>query len=420
MSFRAIVPTVLSAMLFAACADDDAISGPHLDRFAVAFALDAGATCGATLMPADQCAALVAIYNAMDGASWTPHNDWAAEPDPCAWEGVFCNEDATVRWLHLHESQVTGAIPGAIGNLVDLEALILFDNQITGPIPPELGNLPKLVAINAWGNQLSGPIPVELANLASLEVLALAENELDGSIPAELATMPSLVYLRLEDNHLSGEIPAAFGSAPALAHLNLRGNNLEGPIPPELGASPTLRLLALNHNQLSGPVPSALADLPSLGYLYLTGNALEGLLPLPVAELGDAIDCRIGPEIWDGNEGVYMPDVDAYRAWDIDGDGFICGIPFSSAEDIGEDAVEDVDELVPDPLNEGQATALTTKIQNAIDKAANGQYRAAINQMEAFIAQVTDMVANGTLTSAEAAALIEQAESLIAIWSELL
>jgi hypothetical protein len=51
---------------------------------------------------------------------------------------------------------------------------------------------------------------------------------------------------------------------------------------------------------------------------------------------------------------------------------------------------------------------------------ANGQYNAAINQMQAFISQVTDMVSNGTFTSAEAAPLIEQAESLIAIWTELL
>jgi hypothetical protein len=98
----------------------------------------------------------------------------------------------------------------------------------------------------------------------------------------------------------------------------------------------------------------------------------------------------------------------------------ICDLPFATAEDIGEDAVDEIDDLVPDVLNEGQANALKSKIENAIAKAANGQYNAAINQMQAFITQLNDMVANGTLTAEQAAPFLDQAQWLIAIWTALL
>lgn len=55
-----------------------------------------------------------------------------------------------------------------------------------------------------------------------------------------------------------------------------------------------------------------------------------------------------------------------------------------------------------------------------MEKAANGQYGAAINQMEAFLTQLNDMVANGTLTPAQAVPFIQQAEFLIAIWTAML
>jgi hypothetical protein len=118
--------------------------------------------------------------------------------------------------------------------------------------------------------------------------------------------------------------------------------------------------------------------------------------------------------------GSTCPTSEAYRAADTSGDGRICGLAFATAEDVGEDAVEDIDDLVPDPLNEGQANAPKTKIENAMAKAAHGQYQAAINQMQAFLDQLADMVAAGTLAAEQAAPLVEQAETLIAIWMEAL
>jgi len=41
----------------------------------------------------------------------------------------------------LYENQLTGSIPGEIGNLSNLLDLVLSSNRLSGPIPPELGNL---------------------------------------------------------------------------------------------------------------------------------------------------------------------------------------------------------------------------------------------------------------------------------------
>ena len=176
----------------------------------------------------------------------------------------------------------------------------------------------------------------------------------------------------------------------------------------------------MQENQLTGTIPAALGNLTVLQRLLFYDNQLSGLVPLAFAVMGEQIfqdestGCYVGAL---GNEGLYIPDTPAYRAADTYPDGFICHIGFSTAEDVGEDAIDEIDDLVPEALNEGQANALKAKIENAMAKADNGQYGAAINQMQAFLGQLNDMVANGTLTPAQAAPFIDQAQSLIAIWT---
>lgn len=193
---------------------------------------------------------------------------------------------------------------------------------------------------------------------------------------------------------------------------------LTGPIPAELGSiGPQLDHLNLRGNALTGPIPESFTQLVGLSYLSVAENLLSGQVSLAMAAFGEGITlCALAP----GNPGLFMPDIQAYRDADVDGSGEICGLQLVSAEDIGENAVDAIEDLVPATLNGGQANSLTTKIENAIEKAASGQYNAAINQMTAFINQLNSMVANGTLTAEQAAPFIQQAEALIAIWTELL
>ena len=92
-------------------------------------------------------------------------------------------------------------------------------------------NVSRLERLEIGFNELSGPIPGELGNLSSLWRLALYENDLTGPIPPELANLLSLTQLWLRDNDLTGPIPPELGNLIGLTHLDLSSNDLSGPIP---------------------------------------------------------------------------------------------------------------------------------------------------------------------------------------------
>ena len=98
--------------------------------------------------------ALISLYNATGGDSWSDKSGWKDAPtladgfnsDPCAepvWFGVTCQGNSVTR-LYLIINQLTGSIPSEVGSLSNLQFLGLNYNQLTGPIPSELGNLTNL------------------------------------------------------------------------------------------------------------------------------------------------------------------------------------------------------------------------------------------------------------------------------------
>ena len=395
MSIRFPALALFATMILGACTDQPPPTAPRGAPPKPTLAIDADVACGGLTMPAIECQALVALYNSTNGPGWTSVDDWGVEPNPCTWEGVTCTQGdfGSVKILDLTARKLTGPIPAALGNLQALEVLDLGFNDLTGTLPAELGNLPNLERLDVDSNELTGPLPASLGNNQSIETLYLARSHFTGSIPPELGNLVNLTVLDLDLNELTGTIP------------------------PELGNLSKLEFFSLSRNQLTGSIPPELGNLASVAYFGLWGNELSGLVPLSVAQVGSGITCDFQAF---GNEGLYMPDAPAYREADEDGDGEICSVGFTPADDIGEDAVEDIDDLVPAVINEGQANALETKIENAMEKAAKGQYAAAINQMQSFIGQLNGMVADGILTPAQAEPFIDQAESLIAIWSGML
>ena len=87
-----------------------------------------------TAIPADQCEALVALYDATGGKSWTNQTGWLNDSDPCSWYGVSCSQGVVVA-LDLFANNLTGPLPLDIGGLPDLKTLTINDNPLTGPIP---------------------------------------------------------------------------------------------------------------------------------------------------------------------------------------------------------------------------------------------------------------------------------------------
>ena len=320
---------------------------------------------------------------------------------------------ANLTRLVLSGAQLTGPIPASLGDLTQLTWLSLHANHLTGSIPASLGQLVQLETLELSGNDLTGAVPASFGQLTALRELRLSFNELSGALPAALGNLTSLELL----NSLDGPIPASFANLTALRTLSLTGNEITGSIPAWLGGLP-LEQLSLDDNALTGGIPDAIAGIATLEQIRLGGNGLSGTVSLAFAALEGTLDgyCFLAP----GNVGLEIPDAPAYHALDANGDGRICGLYIGTAQDVGEDAIDGIEELVPDVLGHGQANALVVKLEQAIAKANDGKYHVALNLINAFVTQLEEMVADGSLTPAQAAPLLAQAQFLVAEWTALL
>ena len=242
------------------------------------------------MTPVVQRAALVALYDATDGANWTRSLNWSTDVPVADWAGVVVDDSGSVTGLSLRGAGLSGSIPAEVGSLTDLGALDLSFNALSGPLPAEVGNLTSLVTLDLAYTRLSGSIPAEVGNLVGLEFLDLAYSGLSGPLPAEVGNLASLEFLSLVGNKLSGPLPAEVGNLVSLEYLYGAGNALSGPIPAEIGGLARLRVLELGSdvlgvgNNLSGPIPAEVGNLMSLEDLDLSHNRLSGPIP---AEVGD-------------------------------------------------------------------------------------------------------------------------------------
>ena len=230
---------------------------------------------------------LEVLYDATGGANWSDSTNWKTAAPLAEWYGVATDEEGRVTELSLSENGLRGPLPGALGNLPNLEGLDLGGNGVTGPIPAALGRLSNLRSLGLWGNELTGRIPDALGDLASLAWLNLGGNGLTGPIPAALGRLSNLRSLGLWGNELTGRIPDALGDLASLEGLNLGGNGLTGPIPSSLGRLSNLRWLGLRWNELTGRIPDALDNLANLESLDLGGNGLTGSVPAALGRLSN-------------------------------------------------------------------------------------------------------------------------------------
>ena len=114
------------------------------------------------------------------------------------------------------------------------------------------------VTIAVYGGycNLIGPIPDEIGNLSNLEFVLLSSNSLNGTLPASIGQLQALEFFQVGRNQLTGEIPASLGNLKRIDFLDLSHNALEGGIPDELQFSMVTdgrpRVFAFGNNNLSG------------------------------------------------------------------------------------------------------------------------------------------------------------------------
>jgi|GEM_PF-1846706 len=244
-------------------------------------------------VPDSEYNALVALYNSTDGPNWTDNTNWLTEnPD---WYGVDIT-GGHVRSLNLCNNNLTGPIPGELGNLANLSTLSLYDNHLSGSIPPQIGNLTNLGGLNLDYNDLTGSVPPELGNLFSAGGIFLGSNHLTGQIPAELGNLTNLQFLGLDRNQFSGPIPVELGNLHNLYGLYLDGNQFAGEVPSWITGLTHLWYLDVGYNCFTSTDPAvqsflSMAD-PDWQYTQTvppanvvaynsgTGNALVSWTPI--------------------------------------------------------------------------------------------------------------------------------------------
>jgi len=184
--------------------------------------------------PATDRAALEALYDATGGPTWTDSTNWKTVAPLGEWYGVTTDAAGRVTELSLHRNDLTGSVPGAVGELVNLQVLWLGENELTGGLPAELRRLSNLEVLDLARNELTGPVPAWLGDLVQLRRLRLGWNGLTGGLPTELRRLSNLQTLYLDGNELTGPVPGWLGDLIQLRWLSLGENELTGPIPPEL------------------------------------------------------------------------------------------------------------------------------------------------------------------------------------------
>ena len=212
-------------------------------------------------------AALVALYNATDGANWTDNTNWLSNAALSEWHSVTTDVSGRVTRLFLDENELTGQIPAELGNLTNLQYLYLHSNELTGTIPSWLVNLTGLLELSLWSNQLTGMIPPEVAPAQDRAALRVLYNATGGTNWTDntnwLSNEPLSEWhgvstdgqgrvdeLRLSANGLTGTIGAELGVLTRLTGLYLDDNELTGPIPPELESLTQLQVFDIRNTGL--------------------------------------------------------------------------------------------------------------------------------------------------------------------------
>ena len=188
-------------------------------------------------------AALMKIYNAMDGVHWTLGNKWDVSKPLNDWEcvewdsskkelkltfggvglkGEFpdCFDELTsLTWLLIqNEPGVTGTLPASFGKLKNLKWMILNTTSMTS-LPDFFKDIPfTFVSLN--GNEkMAGPLPASLpgSNPTSVEV-QLWGNAFTGTVPDSWASLGTRLKIENE-THLDERVPDSFLTAADASYL---------------------------------------------------------------------------------------------------------------------------------------------------------------------------------------------------------
>ncbi|XP_010669046.2 receptor-like protein kinase HSL1 [Beta vulgaris subsp. vulgaris] len=183
-----------------------------------------------------------------------------------------------VKFLWMTQCNLIGEIPEEFANLTRLDHLDLVENDLVGEIPSGLFLLKNLTILYLYRNKLSGGIPssIEALNLVELD---LSQNELTGIIPEDIGKLQELQVLNLFQNKFHGTLPTSIGLLPSLREFKIFSNRFSGPLPPEMGLHSKLEDFEVSDNAFTGQLPRNLCAGGSLLGVVAFSNYLNGTIP---------------------------------------------------------------------------------------------------------------------------------------------
>lgn len=226
--------------------------------------------------------AMVAFYNAADGANWTKKWDLSApiqtwgfygqgglDVEKHYWNGVFVAKDSEGsrridRLSSFEDIGMRGKLPQEMKNLTGMRMFELCGFELQGQTFDEFMDVMyKWDRLQVFwltgGCKMGGAlIPTKLANLRNLYGINFTGHDFVG-FEEDFGSIdfPELVGLVIAKGGLEGELrPVYFDKMPKIVVLAFGENNLSGSVSPDLiGGKPYLRLMELNGNRFTGDFP---------------------------------------------------------------------------------------------------------------------------------------------------------------------
>nr|XP_048330743.1 putative receptor-like protein kinase At3g47110 [Ziziphus jujuba var. spinosa] len=351
-----------------------------------------------TNITTDQSALLVLKSHITHDPQNILSKNWSTSSSICDWVGVTCGaKHKRVTMLNLSYMGLTGTVPPQLGNLSflvelrcrnnscvvpneigdlqNLEVLVLQVNHLNGPMPPKFFNISSMRIIGLTGNNLSGQFPSHTNFLfPNLEQLVIGMNNFTGPILNFISSASKLIQFDIPFNSFCGTLTSKLCSLPNIQWLNLAFNNftidstdnfftslsnckylrvlelegtplnamlpkfggnlsfslqyfgltncsMKGNIPKQIGSLSSLATLKLDNNDLTGFVPTTIGGLQKLQGLYLIGNKLQGFIPSEICKLDSLVDLFLANNKLSGSIPECLGNLDSLRTLSLNSNG---------------------------------------------------------------------------------------------------
>lgn len=254
--------------------------------------------------------ALVALYNATNGANWK--YPWTLTKKIDQWRGVKIKNERVVG-IRLSFQKLKGTLPSEMGDLDELKELsIRFERELKGSLPATMMQLKKLEKLELAITGVGGEMPTWIGKLPALKIINLTNCNFEGVFPESCYNLTNLERLQLSNNHnLKGVLSAQVANWSKLHTLSLVSCGFYGNIPEELNNLTNLRLLDLRNNNFEGSIINSFSQLKALKYIKLSNNKLvigdlaKFLNGKTLLQELDVTDCGVTGSIPD-NIGTYL------------------------------------------------------------------------------------------------------------------